>query len=523
MPSSQARLASLYSDFSSRRSINPESYAANSAAWLGALNAASLAGLVPNDKSDSAHSCIELNYNQKLIEAFRHPQFGTPSALGTVIQDAVSQKTYIPLQEFKNAKKSIYARAWIPTPWQVVSWGLSRVGLIGTDASSHIANASFVSIANLELVAKVVSTHISHSSTSYVRRLWTRADFEQEISDVVALHLEKASPSTPVSLSDADKSILLTHLSRDKPILTFNSTTVKAHDPSIPTKPDTITSEDTSVANLRHLITSLQTSISLTTHEIDSQSRALTMCIKENRSPILAKTALRAKKAAEAKLSKTSSMLDRLQETYTAIEQAADNVTMLSALRESASVLKVLNQQVGSVESVQQVTDRLTDQMADVKDLTDALHTNGDMVDDELRQLEAEAKAASKEKLEIASSSSAVVPDASKHTQAAAKVNQIAEGNGSANHIPTVNARHDANEVNLDNERQGQHEQSKDIDVGENQSKGVPTSQPAAQTERKVSATSDMIATLQNLDIPSHQPKIADDRDAEYTERIRAD
>lgn len=78
--------------------------------------------------------------------------FGRPLALGAVIEDAVKKKELIPLKDFLDAKQSVYAKSWIPTPWQIVSWGLRQLGVMGREgAEDRLVTANFVVMANVEV------------------------------------------------------------------------------------------------------------------------------------------------------------------------------------------------------------------------------------------------------------------------------------------------------------------------------------------------------------------------------------
>jgi len=73
-------------------------------------------------------------------------------AIGAVVQDAIDKKELVPLKEFLNAQKSIYAKTWVPTPWQAVSWGLKQLGVIGGEpAEDKLVAGTFVVMANLEV------------------------------------------------------------------------------------------------------------------------------------------------------------------------------------------------------------------------------------------------------------------------------------------------------------------------------------------------------------------------------------
>lgn len=89
---------------------------------------------------------------EELSRALQTQEFGRPLALGAVVQDAVDRKEFVPLAEFLNAQKSIYATSWIPTPWQAVRWGLKQLGVVGGEsAEDRLVAGSFVVMANVEV------------------------------------------------------------------------------------------------------------------------------------------------------------------------------------------------------------------------------------------------------------------------------------------------------------------------------------------------------------------------------------
>lgn len=148
---SRTRLASLYSDFRHQRSTNPDGYQANASAWLRALSAAAKAGLVPA-QTDAQNDRLVLRTSDELARSLQTQEFGRPLALGAVVQDALDRKELVPLKEFLETKKSVYARSWIPTPWQAVSWGLRQLGVTGGESvEDKLVAGSFVVMANLEV------------------------------------------------------------------------------------------------------------------------------------------------------------------------------------------------------------------------------------------------------------------------------------------------------------------------------------------------------------------------------------
>lgn len=58
----------------------------------------------------------------------------------------------IPMSEFLGATKSIYARSWTVTPWQIAIWGLKQLGLAGgASGEDRLAVGRFVVLDNVEV------------------------------------------------------------------------------------------------------------------------------------------------------------------------------------------------------------------------------------------------------------------------------------------------------------------------------------------------------------------------------------
>lgn len=71
----------------------------------------------------------------------------------------MEKRELIPLNDFLNAKNSIYSKSWIPSPWQVVSWGLKQIGIGGLlGGEDKLAVGNFVVMANVEVRAQQLET-----------------------------------------------------------------------------------------------------------------------------------------------------------------------------------------------------------------------------------------------------------------------------------------------------------------------------------------------------------------------------
>jgi charged multivesicular body protein 7 len=115
---------------------------------------------------------------------------------------------------------------------------------------------------------------------------------------------------------------------------------------------------------------------------------------------VSALSALRSKKLAEKNLEQRSDTLHKLEEVYTRIEQAVDQVEIVKVMDASAEVLRSLNKKVGGVESVENVIERLQEEMGKVDEVGKLLEeplnagavVDEGEIDDELEALEQEER-----------------------------------------------------------------------------------------------------------------------------------
>ncbi|ETN44844.1 uncharacterized protein HMPREF1541_09719 [Cyphellophora europaea CBS 101466] len=348
----ESRLPSLYSDLSNLRATNPEGFAANSHAWTSALTLLAVSGNLPTEQR------IILSTSDSLLSVLSSPTYGRPVGLGAVLDDAVRDGKMIDMSDFASADKSIYARTWLPSPWVILKWSLRTAGVLGPGSynkSGNLKAGNLVLVPVLEDITKKLLAWQQRQGQSPTDRIYTREAFGSVISEL----LSTAQHSTPLNAKDLE--VLLLYLSRDNPILTYDDKTVKLK-PLTSTRPEPITPEDSAVANLKSLISSLTlqtTALEASVNE--NQQRAASAVTAKNKTTALA--ALRSKKSAERALAQRTATLQQLEDVYTQIQQAADQVEVVATLKTSASALKTLNKKVGSVDSVDAVLDELREEM----------------------------------------------------------------------------------------------------------------------------------------------------------------
>ncbi|KAF2395646.1 hypothetical protein EJ06DRAFT_585784 [Trichodelitschia bisporula] len=347
---SKSRLASLYSDFRHQSATNPDGYAANIATWHRALSAATRAGLLPDD--NGASSPFVLSTGPGLARALETRECGRPLALDAVIADALAKKTLLPVPEFLSSKTSIYARGWVPSPWDVLSWAVRAAGL----GSGPSVTGRFVVLENLEAALAGLQAQLKNAG----EEVHSLATFAREHGGLLG---------EGVLLSNADLHILLTYLSRDKPVLSYDATAGVVKLAPAHTTPVPITEADVSVANLRTLQADLSAQISPLEDRLTAlDARARELVAQKANTAALA--ALRSKKMVDSALAKRRAALHQVEDVLGQIEAARDNVALVKAMRESAAVIKGLNAEVGGVEGVERVVDALREQTEVVEDVT---------------------------------------------------------------------------------------------------------------------------------------------------------
>jgi len=50
--------------------------------------------------------------------------------LAIIVSESLKSKAMVPVQDFLQARDSIYQRDWSELPWRFVVWGLDKAGMI---------------------------------------------------------------------------------------------------------------------------------------------------------------------------------------------------------------------------------------------------------------------------------------------------------------------------------------------------------------------------------------------------------
>ena len=167
----------------------------------------------------------------------------------------------------------------------------------------------------------------------------------------------------------------------------------------------TLSTQDKTIASLKILIADMNSQIALLTRRISKLSGTARAAV-ENKNKISALAALRSKKLNETVLAQRTETLIQLEEIYSKIEQAADQVAILRVMEAGAGVLRSLSAEAGGIEKVEDLIDILRDEMSKVDEVSSAINTRGhenrvsdeDDIDEELESLEWQAQAEQEEK-----------------------------------------------------------------------------------------------------------------------------
>lgn len=331
-------------------------------------------------------------------------------ALGSVIQDGIEKQQLIPLDEYLNAKTSIYSRSWLPSPWQVVSWGLRQLGLVNRESGDKLRVGKFVVMDNLEVshtppypqsplstadysdtqtAAQSLLSKISKTAVSPTSNIHSLTTFAHAYPRLLG--------ANNAQLSARDTQILLAYLTRDKPTLSYDPSS-RTINLSPQTLNQPISSNDISIANLKTLLLTLETQIPTLETRLSSLELKAREAVAAKQTSA-AKAALRSKKLVVETLDKRRANVLQLEEILGKIDEAHGQVEMVRVMESSAAVLKNLNKEIGGVERVKRVTDELRERMADAEDVNAVLNEVGreggvdeGEVEDELEALEREER-----------------------------------------------------------------------------------------------------------------------------------
>ena len=344
------------------------------------MNRAALAGQLPTEQK------ILLRTSDELLGALRSSRYGKPTGLGAVIDEAVKKGKMVDLDTFMRTESSIYEKSWVPSLSTIIKWSLRQAGLWNNGSYDNLGRlkiASLVLIEGLERLTQELSARQAETGQAITDRVMSRDMFSQLLME------------TEIGgLSQKELDILLRFLSRDKQMLSYDSETVKFKARS-GAKCEPISEEDANIASMKALIASLTSQVSSLERKIlDLQSTAQVAVQSKNRHAAL--SAIRSRKLAEKNLEQRTNTLNQLEEVFSKIEQAVDQVQVMQVMQASAETLRSLNQRVGGADKVDAIMDDLREQMGQADEVGQIMQEPLDgkavmddaEIDDELEALE---------------------------------------------------------------------------------------------------------------------------------------
>ena len=282
----------------------------------------------------------------------------------------------------------------MPSPGGFLSWGLRTFGLGGEgswDRNERLRVGELVIVENVEMVAAAVIARQERRGLSLTDRIISREAFVKE-------PLGAFGGKEVIRLPEKDVEILLKFLERDKLVISYDDKVVKFKSPST-TQPEPVTHQDATIASLKTLISTITSQCDNISTRISTLTATAATAVKSS-NRISALAALRSRKLAESNLKQRTDTLTQLEEIYTKIEQAADQVEIVKVMEASAGVLKGLDKEVGGVEKVQDVIGGLKEEMDKVGEVGQVINepigareqVDEDEIDDELEAMEKEKR-----------------------------------------------------------------------------------------------------------------------------------
>ncbi|GKZ74839.1 hypothetical protein AnigIFM60653_011288 [Aspergillus niger] len=384
------RLPSLYSDFPIHRKTNPEGYTTNITAWEHALTSAAKHGYIaphgPASKGKANH--LILRADESLLRDLEIPECGRPVALGAVFDEATRNRTMVPLHLYRTNPASLRKPQWgidtsVLSPWAVMSWGMKQLKgvVIGSEeATPRLQPQELVLVENLKEAADRVVKHATGNSPSKTDLVYSKESFVSEFAGV----LDERS-----LLSDADMDVLLLYMSRDSGAIAYDGKTIKFRTSDAPKD---ITEQDTAVASIKTLMATMTKQVENLENKITELNSTAKMAL-QNKNRVSALSAVRSKKLAEHNLKQRLDTLMQLEEVYSKIEQATDQVQFVKVMEASTGALRGLHTQIGGAERVEDVVQELRDEMSKVDEVGNIMNEAGPQIDeteidDELQELE---------------------------------------------------------------------------------------------------------------------------------------
>ncbi|EAW14521.1 putative vacuolar sorting protein SNF7 family protein [Aspergillus clavatus NRRL 1] len=406
------RLPSLYSDFTLQKKTNPDGYAVNVAAWEHALTRAAKRGHLGTSSSHSRapgsttaqrvkSDHLILRTDDSLLRDLEIPDYGRPVAIGAVLDEAIRKHTMVPLQLYKASAASLRKGQWgiidpgVLSPWNVMAWGMKQLRgfVVGSspEAAHRLQVQELVLVENLKEAADMIVKQAISGTPNKMDLVYSKGRFIADFGTVFTKDSE---------LSNADFDVLLLYLSRDIGAIAYDGRTIRFRPSN--DSPREITEQDTTIASIKSLMSTMTEQIDQLESKVEDLNTTAKVALqKKNRVSALA--AMRSKKLAEHNLKQRLGTMTQLEEVYSRIEQATDQIEYVRVMEASTGVLRGLHTQIGGTERVEDVVEELREEMSKVDEIGNIMNEVAPEIDeteldDELEELENRERQAREEK-----------------------------------------------------------------------------------------------------------------------------
>ncbi|KAI5820973.1 Snf7-domain-containing protein [Pyronema omphalodes] len=351
----EARLPSLYSDFTPLRTLNPTGFSANTLAWTTVLSSSLAAGHFPD------RLILPVSH---LTSALSHPTFGRPLALGIALAEAQHSGTLYPLSQFLSSPTSIYHWTYLGS---LFSWGLTKTGLRGPP-TKPITEGKWVMIECVEKAAEIVAEAMR--GRDRVDRVMTVDLFREEVAS---------------DLSVDDVKVLLKFMSRDKGMAAWDG------EKGVVVFGETQAGEsDIAVAGLKGTLLGIKRRVEELEEDVERCTATAKLAVDRG-NKVKAMAALRSRKTVEKALEEKTKAMITVEDVLAGLRSAQDNVELLEVLEKSGKAMASLNKELGGTERVDRIMEGLREERENVEEVNRVLAEAGDVMDEEGVEEELEA------------------------------------------------------------------------------------------------------------------------------------
>ncbi|AMD19276.1 HBR375Wp [Eremothecium sinecaudum] len=375
LPSS--RIQSLYSDFRNLIELNPDGYRANVNVWKDYL-------MNTVWKDD-----VVIRGGSILLRKLTINTHGPPKSIDVVIDQLISEERILPRELFQRGNELTWS-LWLKQSLTGLVMDTSYRSRANNDAK-YLREDDYVNMDNLKRVYnnvyKVLEENVMSKATRYTDLVFRK----QELYDLLKEAIEGKEAYD----------VLLVYMQKYERIVLVGPDIVKVVDPYVKSlvknfASDTITEDDENIAELCNALNRLEKhSESLTAH-IKDTTKLLKGSINADASKEVQKRYLKMKRLAESNLGRVLTQLSNLMTIKDHIDKSVDNIHLAAALKGSVLTLESINAQIGTVDEVEKLLDRIDDEAAEVDKLNTLLSTSTpvdeDELDKELAQMETDMK-----------------------------------------------------------------------------------------------------------------------------------